>query len=186
MYPRRQLRPLAQPTLSSSSARLGPVQSIRAKDAEQGLSLVEGVGEQGDGYQGVPSGFLSRGCLCGPGPQFEGRAVAADRGITQHAGPRAYVVWGPPDPAWPPRCLRGDLPALGGLAEAVAMCSTSPASAQGLWDSLARDLAPTPSPRDIPGSPRYGLDGVPAPSDTDLLGTQLCVFLFFDSCVSSK
>lgn len=63
------------------------MQSIHAEDAEQGLLLVEGVGEQGDGCHGVPSGFLSRGCLSGPGPQSEGRVVAADRGITQHAVP---------------------------------------------------------------------------------------------------
>lgn len=59
-----------------------------------------------------------------------------------------------PDPAWPLCCLRGDLPALGGLAKAAAMCSASPASAQGLWNSLSQDPAPTPSPGDTLGQPQ--------------------------------
>lgn len=44
---------------SSDGARLGPVQSIRAKDAEQGLSLWKGSrGARGMGIRA--SGFLSR------------------------------------------------------------------------------------------------------------------------------
>lgn len=56
-----------------------------------------------------------------PGLSLRGERWQQTRGITQHVGPRARVLWGPPDPAWPPHCLCGDLPALGGLAEAAAM-----------------------------------------------------------------
>uniref|UniRef100_A0A8C2R3E0 ENTH domain-containing protein n=1 Tax=Capra hircus TaxID=9925 RepID=A0A8C2R3E0_CAPHI len=90
--------------------------------------------------------------------------------------------------------LRGS-PVLGGSAsfgpspgvEPIAVASmTSTASHPGLGASSSSLPPLGPAAMNMVGSPRHGPDGVPAPSDTDLLGTQLCVFLFFDSCVSSK
>lgn len=145
------------------------MQSIHAEDAEQGLLLVEGVGEQGDGCHGVPSGFLSRGCLSGPGPQSEGRVVAADRGITQHAGPLTQPGH---------RAASVGIASSWGLGQGGGHVQCQSSLSPGSLGHPCPGPSPHPQLWGHPGQPRHGLDGVPVPSDTDLLGTRLCVFYF--------